>query len=241
MKMLATFETLATLTSSGETAGFPDDNVKALDPMVRWKADAYEAAAWLKVDFGSAKSLTALFLNQANFPAATIQGNASDSWETPSFTMSAGLVQDDAENRKGWFDLTAFNYRWLRVLIPAGQTLDNSELVPALGNLIVGTSITVPLVSDLTPLLIQRKSTFEADGGGYYEAKKGRARQVIQIGIGDTLANVRAMPKTWDIGVIFADLGSAGDVWLVFPPDNWDKPIKSILESQLRLSMKEYA
>jgi hypothetical protein len=79
------------------------------------------------VDFGSAKVLTAAFLNQANFPHCHIQGHATDSWESPSFDLGADLVFDDCGNRKGWFDLTAFNFRWLRILIPGAQALDSHQ------------------------------------------------------------------------------------------------------------------
>lgn len=239
MKNLRTFETLSTLTSSGANAGYPAANVKDLDPMLRWWADAYATDCWLKVDFGSAKNLTAAFLNQANFPHCHIQGHASDSWGSPSFDLGCDLVLDEAGNRKGWFDLSAFAYRWLRILIPSGQTLDGGDTVPKLGNLLAGVSETWPVVSSLEVVLQQKKYTFEPDGGGYWESNKGRARHVISIEMGDDLANIRAMNKTWTIGVVFADLANAGEAWLVFPPDSYGKPIKSVTNANLRFTVKE--
>lgn len=239
MKIISIFETLVTLTSSSENASFPDDNIKDLDPLKRWWASSYSGEAWLKINFGAAKTLSAAFLNQGNFPQCRIQGNSSDAWVAPPFDLECDLVVDDAKNRKGWFDLTAFSFQWLRILIPPGQTLDNSDTVPKLGNLIVGAASTLPLVSELDPTMIQRKKAFETNSGGYRENKKGRARHVITMGIGDSLTNIRAMPKTWDIAVIFADLGNAGESWLVYPPENWSRPIKSIIDAQLRFTLKE--
>jgi hypothetical protein len=239
MKILSTFEALTTKTSSGAGAGFPVANIADLDPFVRWVADAYTGDVWVKVDFGSAKVLTGLFLNQCNFPHCHVQGHASDSWASPSFDLGVDLVLDDAANRKGWFDLVAFNYRWLRILIPGSQTLDKSETVPAIGNLLVGAAVTLPLVSDFEARMVQRVRAFEADGGGYRESKQGRARHLISIGIGDSLANIRAMPKAWADAVIYADLGDAGDSWLVFPPNDWSRPIRSIIDAELRFQLRE--
>lgn len=238
MKLLSTIETLATLTSSGDTSGYPASNVKDLEPMLRWWADAYTGEVWLKVDFGSAKTLTALFVNQANFPHFHAQGNASDSWSTPSFDLGCDLVVDDAANRKGWFDLTAFNYRWLRILIPASQTLDEGT-VPKVGNVIVGAAVALPVVESLEVTLQQRKKSFEADGGGYFEAKKGRPRHIIQVGVNDTLALIRSMNKTWDSGVFFADLGNAGESWLVMSPSSWGKPIVNGTLQALKFTLNE--
>lgn len=239
MKLLSTFTDLGTPTSSGATSGFPVTNIEDLDPMVRWKADAYAGDVWVKADMASAQALTALFLNRCNFPQCRIQGHASDDFTSPSFNQLVSLVQDDAGNRKGWFDLTAFNYRWLRILIASGQTLDNSDTLPAIGNLIVGASAELPVVAAVEPRLLQRQDRFEPDGGGLSKQKRGRARHIISVSVGDSLANVRAMAKTWDMGVIFADLDDAGEAWLVYPPEDWTKPIKSVAEAELRFILEE--
>lgn len=239
MKALVTFETLATLTSSGENANYPAANIKDLDPMKRFQADAYSGDVWLLVDFGSAKALTAAFLNQANFPHCHIQGNATNVWTSPSFDLGCDLARDDAGNRKGWFDLTAFNYQWMRILIPASQTLDNSETVPALGNLIVGASVTLPLVSLYTPDVVRRWDRFESDGGALRKEQVGRARHIISLECADTLANLKALSKTWEIGVVFSDLGYPAESWLVYPPESWSRPTKSLLDATLRFTLEE--
>ena len=240
MKIMTTFQSLGTPTSSGATTGFPVTNITDLDPNKRWLSAYYPGEdVWTLVDFGSAKVLTAIFLNQCNFPQCVIQGNASNVWSSPSFNYLANLIKDDASNRKGWFDLSAFNYRYLRILITASQPLDNSETVQAIGNLIAGSSVSLPIVGELTPHLTQRFNRFESDGGNLTKTKKGRAKHTIGIGIGDSLANIRAMDKTWNIGVLYADMGNAGESWLVYPPEDWNKPIKNILDSQLSFTVEE--
>jgi hypothetical protein len=241
MKILSTFTSLGTVTSSGADASFPVTNVQNLKPMVRWVADAYAGDVWIKADLGSAKVLTAAFLNQANFPACKIQGNASDSWGSPSFSLDCTLVRDDTDNRKGWFDLVAFNYRWIRILIASAQTLDNSETVPALGNFIVGAAASVPAVIDFGVRIIKRFDRFESDGGSLNKEARGRARHVLSFTCEDAIATIRAMDKTWDDAVAFADWGNAAESWLVFPPEDWEKPIQVGSDFQLKFSCEERA
>lgn len=239
MKLLSTFETLDTVTASGSDANYPVANIKDLDPMIRWHADAYSGDVWIKIDFGAATVLNMIFLNQANFAHAHVQGNATDVWTSPSFDLGVDLARDELNNRKGWFDLTAFNYRWMRILIPGSQTLDNSETVPALGNLITGQAVAIPAVSAYTPDILKRWTRFEPDGGGLIKTTDDRGRHVITLECADTLSNVRALSKTWEIGVVFSDLGYPAESWLVYPPESWSRPTRNILDATLRWSMEE--
>lgn len=249
MKLIHLFQAFSALTSSGALAGFPVANVADTDPGVYWKAATYAGDCWLKINFGSPLSIASVFLNRANFPHCHIQGNTSDDWNNPPFDLGCNLVRDDAKNRKGWFDLTSFTYQWMLILIPAGQTLDDTiasgtpDTLPILGNLIAGVTTTgvatLPDVASLSPRLLAKFDKFETDAGGLNKRRRGKSRHVLSLDIGDTLANVRAMPKTWDIGVIFADLGNADEAWIVYPPDDWDKPITSVIEAGLRFSLEE--
>jgi hypothetical protein len=238
MKLLSTFEDLSAVTASGSTANFPAANVDDENPGLYWRADAYGTDAWLKIDFTSAKSLTCVFLNQANFPQCKIQGNAADSWASPSFDETVDLVQDEAGNRKGWFDLTAFNYRYLRILIPSGQALD-SDTVPILGNLITGTSAALPIVSQFTPELIGRMEEFESDGGNYDAEPIGIQRHILSLTFGDTLADLKAVPKTWQYAVLFEDLSDASGAWLIVRPTRWPRPTRNANDAKMSVQFKE--
>lgn len=241
MRLLSTFASLATLTSNTENANFPVENVQDLDPHIRWVATQYAVDEWVKCDFGGATVLTDLFLNRCNFGTVKIQGHASDSWADPDYNETFTLVQDQAANRKGFFELTAFNYRWLRILIEAGQTLDNSEAYPAIGNLITGQAAEMPIVSNLTWDLQKRFFRFETDAGSLTKTQKGYARHILSLSVGDTLANVKALSKTWSMGVLWADVGAAEDAWLVYPPENWNNPVRSINDANLTFQLDERA
>ncbi len=232
------FEILSNLTSSGAESGFPVANVADIEPMLRWHSDAYTGDVWIKMDFGAAVSLTGLYLNQCNFPHAHLQGADTDNWTTPPVDIALDLILDDAGNRKGYFALTALNRRWVRLLIPAAQTLDNSETTPAVGNLILGNPVDIA-VSEFTAELYQQLRRFEYPGGGVHQERVGRARHILTIAMDNTRAAVRAIPKNWDNAVFAADLGDAGEAWLVQPPSSWPQPIKNLLDAQLHVQLEE--
>ncbi len=238
MKILTSFQDLGTITTSGEASGYPASNVEDLDPGLVWRADAYTGDVWLKFDLGAAKALTALFVNRANFPHLHIQGNASDSWSSPSFDLGCDLVADDVANRKGWFDLAAFNYQWVRILIPGSQALD-SGTVPEIGNVILGVSAALPVVSDFSLDLVSNVDSWMSDGGSLRKNYRGVMRHVITIEMGDTLANVRAMAKTWAQAVVYADLSAAGESWLVYRPERITLPIRNTIEAGARMQLEE--
>lgn len=241
MKILSTFVGLGTVTASGFTAGFPATNVQNLRPMVRWVVDAYAGDVWLLADLGAAKVLTAAFLNRCNFPQCRIQGNASNSWSSPSFNELVNLAKDDAGNRKGYFPLTAFNYRYLRILIASGQTLDSAETLPAVGNLIVGADASLPAVREFGADLGEKFDRFESFAGALNKEAVGVARHVLDIRCEDAIATIRGMDKTWSMAVIFADWGSPAESWLVFKPERWNKPVQVGSDFQLAFSCEERA
>ena len=71
----------------------------------------------MKFDFGGAKSLQGIMLNDVNFDKVVIQGNASDAWGGPSYASGTLTVsQDKVTGRyKIYIPLTGFNYRYLRI------------------------------------------------------------------------------------------------------------------------------
>jgi hypothetical protein len=237
MKLLTTFDTLSSISASGSAAGYPVANIADLDPMVRWHADAYSGDVWAKAQVGA--GFTGVFLNRCNFPQCRIQWHATDSWASPTVNSLVTLVSDDALNRKGFFTVAGTASGYIRILIASGQTLDNSETVPAIGNLIIGTPAELPAVAQFNPRLVQRWDRFEPDGGGFTKAKRGRPRHIISMTMGDVLANLRAVAKTWDVAVLFADLDNAGESWLVWGPEQHDKPITSVIDAALAWTLEE--
>jgi hypothetical protein len=235
MKLLTNFMSF-TPTSSGQVSGFPIGNITDIEPMKRWHSNTqYEA--WVKFQISSA--IGNIFLNRCNFPHFHFQWNATDTWTAPTIDQGYDLVLDDAGNRKGWFDLPANGAGWVRIFIPTGYNFDDLTDSAKIGNVIIGTATTLPTVGDFAYSVARRYDRFESRAGAITKTALGRARHILQISVGDSLANIRSMPKDWTIGVVFADLGNAGESWLVYPPDSWDRPIRSVLDAALQFVLEE--
>ncbi|MFH2129768.1 MAG: hypothetical protein ABIK68_05280 [bacterium] len=111
-------------------ASYPVTNVAIWDSLVQhFRADDALANDWLlKIDFTAATPVAALFINHCNFDSITIQGNATDVWTSPSFTSTVSISKDRYVGRyKAFIALTAFNYRYLRLFIPTGETPTGGE------------------------------------------------------------------------------------------------------------------
>jgi len=102
-----------TVTSSSEETGYED-----VHTYHRWHTRAWrttdDASEWIKIDFGEAKSVQALVLHYHNLTSgATIklQGNATDSWGSPSVdetvTYNARTIHH--------FLSASESYRWWRI------------------------------------------------------------------------------------------------------------------------------
>lgn len=240
MKLMKSFRSLPTISASGSAAGFPAGNIALLDPGLIWKADAFTnpAGAWLKVDFGSAQAVAGLFLNNANFLTATWQGNATDSWTTPSFSQSLTLGTDRAGKVKGFFSpVAAFNYQYMRLFIPY-QTLASGTL-PTLGNLIAGATVIEPRASEWTPATITAFNVFHADGGAYSKTRRGIKRHAISVSFNGTLTETEAWLGSFDDAVIFSDLGNAADSFLVYFPEHIRPTLKSIADVKTDMVFEE--
>lgn len=240
MKLMNSFRTLTTISASGSSAGFPAANIALLDPGITWKADTFPnpAGAWLKVDFGSAQSVAGLFLNNANFTTATWQGNATDSWTSPSFSQALTNATDKAGKTKGFFSPTvAFNYRYLRLFIPYQALISGS--LPTLGNLIAGATVVEPRASAWAPATLTAFATFHADGGTYSKTRKGIKRHVITVSFNGSLAETETWLGTFDDAVIFSDLGNPADSYLVYFPDSIRPSLKSTLDVTVDMAFEE--
>lgn len=76
-------------------------------------------------NFGAAQSLVGLMLEDVNFASVTIEGNATDSWGSPSFSESFTISKNPEIQRYNvWCALTSFNYQYLRIKIPTQSPLD---------------------------------------------------------------------------------------------------------------------
>jgi hypothetical protein len=113
--------------SSQQSASFPAENLKTPQrPFLPWRTGATGAQSAV-IDFGSAKTIDTLVLARTNFASANIQGNASNSWGSPSFDQAITIDQNPLTRRYQYGAvLIGFNYRYLRILIPSQTPVDGA-------------------------------------------------------------------------------------------------------------------
>lgn len=120
------FIDLGTITSRTEVAAYPDDNVEEYWHLKRrFRANDVTKNDWLlKFDFGAAKTVAGVFLNDVNFDEVQIQGHATDAWGAPTYNEPLVEISlDERVNRyKVFIPITGFNLRWMRIFIPTSAT-----------------------------------------------------------------------------------------------------------------------
>lgn len=114
--------------SSQQSLSFAAANVKAPQrPFLPWRTSGVGDQD-VVVDFGSAKTVDVILLARTNFTTARIQGNASDSWGAPAFNQLVTITQNPMNLRYQYGAvLTAFSYRYLRILIPSQTPTDGAS------------------------------------------------------------------------------------------------------------------
>jgi len=118
------FVDLGTITSRSEASGYADDNIKDHWHLKRrFRANDVTANNWLlKFNFGAAKSVVGVFLNDVNFDKVKIQGHSSDTWGSPSYNGSEITISRDeiVDRYKVYIPISGFNLQWMRIFIPSG-------------------------------------------------------------------------------------------------------------------------
>ena len=237
MKLIHQFSALTSITSSSENVNFPFSNILKIEPWVRGKFASYADDQWIQGQ--CAGSVSALFVNQVNFPQFRFQWNSTAIWTSPTIDLVCSPVKDRAKNRKGWFEFAPVTDGYWRILVAAGQTLDNAEAVPALGNVILGTPYVMPINGEAS-LRIEGKTIIEESyAGGYQETGFGRKRHVISVPFGDDMAPLQDMPIDWTNGVLFYDMGRVEQSFLVFPPANLSETVYHLEDTKLTLEFRE--
>ena len=230
---------ISTITAGSEAVGFPAANLLQHDPDLIWKAAAFSGSIAITIDLSVAGAIDHIWLNNANFLTATIQANATNVWTSPAVTKNVALIEDDVGIIKGFFDLTNTQYRYVRVVISL-QTLTDGGSVPWLGNVILGVSEDL-LVSSWEPTVQQEYNSFVSDGGSYNEEEKGKARHVFSaLMSGVTKAEIDSAPlKGWATAVIFTDLGSVADSYLVYSPKGKQLKVRSQIDCELSYTLRQ--
>ena len=231
--------TIGSIVASSQATGFPATNLLAYDPDLIWMAAAFSGTVTLVIDLLVSSAVDHIWLNNANFYSAVIQANSADSWASPPVSVNVALAPDDVGVIKGFFDLTATHYRYVRVSIPV-QTLANNDAAPFLGNIIIGTSEAL-LVSDWQPDGQEDFGSFSPDAGGYTEFSQAKPRHIFSAKmLNVTKAEADAAPlHGWEKAVVFTDLGSVADSFLVFRPKGKRLQVRSQIDCDLDFVLRE--
>ena len=110
----------ATITSSSEVSGLPDDNAVHDFVAKKWRTTA-DTGQWIKFDMATATKIKMLAIfghNLTSGAAVTLQGNATDSWGPPSYTKALTW------NEKAIVEFIDETYRWWRITIEDGSNPD---------------------------------------------------------------------------------------------------------------------
>jgi hypothetical protein len=230
---------ISNILATSSAAEFPLSNLRQYDPDLIWKPTSFGAPVNIVFDLGVPGAIDYIWLNNANFLNVTIQANSADTWDSPPVSESVTLEEDDVGVVKGFFHLTTTHYRYVRVVIPV-QTLVDGGSVPFLGNVILGDTESL-LVSSWEPAVQEDFTSFVSDGGNYSEFTTGKARHVFSASMqAVTKAEVDAAPlKGWSVAVLFTDLGSVADSYLVYAPKGKRLKVRSQIDCDLEFVLRQ--
>lgn len=108
----------ATLTASSEESEFPASNTQHIWHTRHWRSTGIASTEWLKIDLGSAQGIDVLIIKYHNLRTGgsttlKLQGNATDSWGSPSYDQSITVTS----NTIIFFLPSTETYRWWRITI----------------------------------------------------------------------------------------------------------------------------
>lgn len=145
-----------TPSSSSEDPVYPLSNMKDLDPIKKSKI-----LANVIFDFSTSTSIASLYLQGCNFQNFTLEGNDTNSWDSPSYSTDLTITKGILGNRYGLFEII-FNYRYARLII-TDLTFDNSDPNPIIGKLFFGNK---KMIHEINPhMIVDRYNRFASHEG----------------------------------------------------------------------------
>jgi len=173
---------------TSEDSNWLATNLLIFDKRVRYWKTTVTTASNVVIDMASAKALKAVGIIDVNYSSCTIEGNATDSWGSPSFT--SGSITIAKEKLTGLYRLhfaalTGFNYRFLRLVI-ANQTPTDGASEFRTGVLAVSVDSAAFTYGAIQAMSMQRGqaiSVQDMHGGGQEKAQNGPAYASITFDI----------------------------------------------------------
>lgn len=160
-------------TSSVDSA-YPLSNIAVYDHLKwQWRS-LVSTQVTITRDFGTAQTLNAVMLNDVNFASVYIEGSANNS--TWPFSQSFTVSKDERVQRyKLYAALTGFNYRYLRIRMPA-QTPTDGLTVFRMGTLVCLNTVLTMSENPDYPYdysADEKMKTTEFESGGYEDINLG--------------------------------------------------------------------
>lgn len=231
MKLINKFNTFSTISGNAAT-GYPLTNLAKIDTNEIWKGTG--TSETITIDFGSAKPVSGILLNNANFTSAVITASNNSSF-SDGVTLNLTLSKDDLGIIKGFGSVASANYRYLKVVC---SSLVSGASVCQLGNLIVGKAENLRVVSwgeEITDKIVP----FESDGGSYRSKPKGQSRHVFSASIDGSKSELDALFMNWDYGVIYVDMSNVADSYLIGRPTQRRKNINNSADCSFSCTFEE--
>lgn len=231
MKLLKDFNVFSSI-SGNAASGYPLTNLATIDTNQIWKGTSSNET--IIIDFGSAKPVSGIFLNNANFTSAVITVSNNSDFSS-GVTLNLTLAKDDLGIIRGFGSVASTNYRYLKIVC---SSLITGATVIQLGNLIVGKAENIKVASWNVDIVDKIKN-FESDGGSYRTKKTGQSRHTFSAGFSYTKAYIDSLPLDFDKAVIFTDLGDVADAYLIGRPTQRRKQVNNPADSSLSLNLEE--
>ena len=231
MKILKSFNTFSSITGNAAT-GYPLTNLAKLDTNEIWKGTS--STETITIDFGSAKPVSGIFLNNTNFTSAIITASNSSDF-SGGVQLNLTLKKDNLGIIKGFGTIASTNYRYLKVVCSG---LVSGATVCQMGNLMVGKSENIKVAS-WAPEIIDKIIDFESDGGSYRTRRKGQSRHIFNVGFTNIKTAIDELPLDFDYAVIFTDLSDVADSYIIGRPEQRRGNVNNPLDCSLNLVFKE--
>lgn len=231
MKLINKFNTFSTISGNAAT-GYPLTNLAKIDTNEIWKGTG--TSETITIDFGSAKPVSGVLLNNANFISAVITASSSSDFSS-GVTLNLTLAKDDLGIIRGFGSVASTNYRYLKVVCSG---LISGATAIQLGNLIVGKAEDIKVVS-WSPEVIDKIVDFESDGGSFRSRQKGQGRHSFNVSFSDVKSVIDGFSLNFDYGVIFTDLNNVADAYIIGRPRQRRGNVNNINDCSLSLVLNE--
>ena len=179
------FVDLGTITSITEEAGYDDDNVEEYWHLKRrYRATATpksDTDFLLKFDFGAAKSVVAVMLNDVNFDKARVRIHTADlgnNWAAADIDSSELTVSlDERVNRYKIYIPVVGDKQWMVVQVPAAAgAVGDYQTKGEVGSVVV-----------LDSIATFGKNAYARSAEDFYEEIKMPHGGIERVGLGDNL------------------------------------------------------